>query len=283
MTQSSIHQIYYSEQTRSELDPGFLPLDNLRNERPDWREYWPIRRFLSTQELDPDRYYGFFSPKFRQKTGLSAQAVHEFIRRQEGSPDVISFSPFFDQMAFPLNIVELAAVRHACADTFAECAAMVAPAFQADSSVMSSLDTIYCNFFVAKARFWAEWLRACERIFEVAEQALTPLGQALNRFVMYETASAPAKVFVIERIASLLLWSQPQWQVKTYNPTLLPPLSPKFAAMVTGPTLLVLDSLKIAYCRTGAEQYLAAYRQLRDTVMTRHNESQMPPRSPHVR
>lgn len=280
MSTSSIYQIYYSEQSRTEVDPGFLPLDNLQNERPDWREYWPMRRFLLSQELDPNGYYGFFSPRFRHKTGLTAAAVHEFIRQQDGSPDVISFSPFFDQMAFPLNIVELAAVRHGCADTFSQCAALVAPTFQMDRSVMSSLDIIYCNFFVAKRRFWEEWLRACERIFEVAEQALTPLGQGLNRFVTYETASAPAKVFIIERVASLLLWSQPRWQVKTYNPTLLPPLSSKFAAMVSGPTLLVLDSLKIAYVRTGAEQYLAAYRQLRETVTTRRNDNTM--RSAHA-
>jgi len=281
MSPSSIHQIYYSEQTRSEVDPGFLPLDNLLNERPDWREYWPIRRFLMTQELEPDRYYGFFSPKFAQKTGLTAEAVHEFIRQQDGSADVISFSPFFDQMAFPLNIVELAAVRHGCAETFAQAAALVAPTFRVDASVMSSLDTIYCNFFVAKPRFWAQWLRSCERIFEIAEQALTPLGQGLNRFVMYETASAPAKVFIIERVASLLLWSQPQWRVRTYNPRTLPPLSPNFVSMVTGPTLLVLDSLKIAHVSTGAEQYLVAYRQLRETVMMRHKENSMQPRSPH--
>jgi hypothetical protein len=274
MNEASIHQIYYSEQTRLEVDPAFLPLDNLANERPDWREYWPMRRFLSSQQLDPERHYGFFSPRFRQKTGLTGAAVHEFVQRQGTAPDVISFSPFFDQMAFPLNIVELAAARHDCADTFAQCAALVAPAFRADASVMTSLDTVYCNYFVAKPRFWAEWLRACERIFDIAEQALTPLGEALNRVVMYETASAPAKVFIIERVASLLLWSQPRWQVKSYNPILLPPLSPKFVAMVTAPTLLVLDSLKIAYVRTGLEQYLGAYRQLRDAVMMRHNSIQ---------
>lgn len=269
MSESSIYQIYYSEQTRSQIEPGFLPLDNLANERPDWREYWPIRRFLSSQELDAGRYYGFFSPRFRQKTGLTAAAVHEFVQRQGGAPDVISFSPFFDQMAFPLNIVELAAVRHDCADTFAQCAAAIAPAFRMDQSVMTSLDTVYCNYFVAKPRFWAEWLRACEQIFETAEQALTSSGEALNRLVAYETASAPAKVFVIERVASLLLWSQPRWLVKSYNPVLLPPLSAKFVAMVTAPTLLVLDSLKIAYVRTGGEQYLAAYRQLRDNIAQR--------------
>jgi hypothetical protein len=282
MSPSSIYQIYYSEQTRSEVDPGFLPLDNLLNERPDWREYWPIRRFLLSQELEAERYYGFLSPRFRQKTGLTGHAVHEFIRQLGGAPDVISFSPFFDQMAFPLNIVELAAARHGCADAFAQVAELVAPTFQMDRSVMSSLDTIYCNFFIAKPHFWTEWLRVCERIFEIAEQALTPLGQALNRFVMYETASAPAKVFIIERVASLLLWSQPRWQVRRYNPTLLPPLSSQFASMV-GPTLLVLDALKIAYTRTGAEQYLAAFRQLRETITTRHNDNPVQPRCAHVR
>jgi hypothetical protein len=99
---------------------------------------------------------------------------------------------------------------------------------------------------------------------------------------MYETASAPAKVFVIERIASLLLWSQRRWQVKSYNPLRLPPLSAKFAAMVSVPTLLVLDSLKIAYVRTGVEEYLGAYRQLRDATMTRQNTNQaQAPRSSH--
>ena len=271
MSEASIYQIYYSEQSRAEVDPGFLPLDNLQNERPDWREYWPMRRFLLNQPLAPDRYYGFFSPRFRQKTGLTAAAVHEFVRQQGDVPDVISFSPFFDQMAFPLNIVEMAASRHGCAEAFTQSAALVAPDFRMDRSVMTSLDIIYCNFFVAKPRFWAEWLRVCEQLFEAAEQALTPLGEALNRFVMYETASAPAKVFIIERMASLLLWAQPDWRVKSYNPTLLPPLSPQLVAMVTGPTLLVLDALKIAYVRSGAEQYLGAFRQLRDTIITRHN------------
>jgi len=46
-----IFQIYYSNATREALDPGFVPLDNIRNERPDWREYWPIRRHLLNNSL----------------------------------------------------------------------------------------------------------------------------------------------------------------------------------------------------------------------------------------
>ena len=46
MTEIHLHQIFYDEKTRGEVGAGFLPLDNCTNERPDWREYWPMRNFL---------------------------------------------------------------------------------------------------------------------------------------------------------------------------------------------------------------------------------------------
>lgn len=269
MTDTRIHQIYYSEQTRAELDPGFLPLDNGANERPDWREYWPMRRFLLGRELEPECYYGFFSPKFKQKTTLTAAAVGEFVRQRGGTADVISFSPFFDQMSFPLNIMELAVTNHECRETFAQSATLIAPGFDIERSAMSSLDTIYCNFFVAKPRFWREWLARCELIFDLAEQGLTPLGQALNRVVTYGTATAAAKVFVIERVASLLLWAQKQWTVERCNPILLPQASAKLLQVAGGPDLMVLDALKIAYTKSGTEHYLALYRHFRDNILKR--------------
>ena len=269
MTEASIHQIYYSEQTRAELDPGFLPLDNSANERPDWREYWPIRRFLVGGQLEPERYYGFFSPKFRQKTTLSAAAVHDFIRQRDGSADVLSFSPFFDQMAFPLNIVELAITDHDCRETFAQCAALIAPQFQVDRSVMSSLNTVYCNYFVAKPRFWARWLSKCELVFDIAEEGLTALGQALNRVVKYGAITAPAKVFIIERVASLLLWAEKQWTAESYDPLLLPQASARLQQVVSAPDLLILDALKIAYAESGAERYIRLYSQFREKLVQR--------------
>lgn len=267
--EASIHQIYYSEQTRAELDPGFQPLDNSANERPDWREYWPMRRFLLHSQLDPERYYGFFSPKFKQKTTLTATAVHDFIRQRDGAADVISFSPFFDQMAFPLNIMELAIVEHDCRETLAQCAALIAPQFRISGSVMSSLDTVYCNFFVAKPRFWAQWLNKCELVFDIAEEGLTPLGQALNRVVNYGAVTAPAKVFVIERVASLLLWSEKQWVTQSYDAVLLPLASARLLEIASAPDLLVLDALKIAYAESGAERYLTLYSHFREKLIQR--------------
>jgi hypothetical protein len=262
MAKAEIFQIYYSDLTRAEVDPGFIALDNVANERPDWREYWPIRNFLLDNTLDPQVHYGFFSPKFRAKTRLDAASVHDFVGRCGTGADVISFSPYFEEMAVPLNIVEQAVAHHPeSLQTFSQCANLVAPEFRIDQSVMSSRNTIFCNFLTAKAAFWAEWLRQCEQIFEIAERADTPLAEGLNRVVTYGAWTAPTKVFVIERVASLLLCSQPHWRV------IAPDLQPSCAGL--NPELLVLDALKIACAETGKQGYLAVYRELRERMATR--------------
>lgn len=276
MARAEVFQIYYSDLTRAEVDPGFIPLDNVANERPDWREYWPIRKFLIGNALDPGVHYGFFSPKFRAKTQLDSASVHDFVQHSGADADVISFSPFFEEMALPLNIIEQAIQHHPdSADTFSQCASLIAPEFRMDQSVMSSRNTIFCNFFVAKAEFWGEWFRQCERIFEIAERADTPLAAGLNRVVTYGAWTAPAKVFVIERVASLLLYSQGRWKVTAAD---LPqtPTSPN-------PELMVLDALKIACAETGRQGYLNVYRQLRERIAARRQHAAQPHSAPAVR
>ena len=271
MSKSQLHQIYYSPQTLAGLDPGFSPLDNSANERPDWREYWPIRRFLLQSELAADTYYGFFSPKFRQKTGLDARAARDFIAQQGDDPDVVSFSPFFDQMTLSLNIMEQAIGQHGeCRDAVSQCAALVAPEFRIDRSVTTAANTILCNFFAAKPAFWREWLAQCERIYRLAEESVTPLGRELNQVVAHGAGTAPLKVFVIERVATLMLWSQPKWRVRAYDPALLPPSPGPLAKTLSIADLSVLEALKIAYERSGLERFLMLYGQLRGRFIQRH-------------
>lgn len=281
MSEPKLYQIYYSEQSRAQLDPGFIPLDNSANERPDWREYWPIRRFLLQSNLHPQAYYGFFSPKFRDKTGLDAAAVLRFIEQQGGAADVISFSPFFDQMAFPLNIMEQAIGSHGeCLDALSQCAAMIVPGFDMGRSVTTSANTIFCNYFVAKASFWSEWLRQCERIYQLAEERLTPLGMELNRSVSHGPDAAPLKVFIIERVATLLLWAQRNWVIRSYDPAQLP-LSPSpLAKLLSIADLSILDALKMAYERGGFERFLSLYAQLRGRVLQRPSHAERPATDP---
>ena len=79
-----VHQILARNNQREALDPGFLVLDNSANERSDWFEYWPIRKFLLGRPLQEDAFYGFLSPRFGSKTNLSAAAVDAFVTRHVG-------------------------------------------------------------------------------------------------------------------------------------------------------------------------------------------------------
>jgi hypothetical protein len=256
-----IFQIYYSNATREALDPGFVPLDNTRNERPDWREYWPIRRYLLNHPMIQGDYYGFFSPAFNAKTRLSSATVIDFVKAQRGAPDVILFSPYYDQIAFFLNQWEQGTMSHKNSQVFEASLAVVVPKFGLYSTVSSARNSVFCNFFVAKSDFWLEWLERCERLFECAEHGESPLGRTLRDDVDYKSVLTPAKVFIVERVASALLATQPRWIAKAYNPMLLPFSQSPVSGM--GAELAALDALKIAYQGEALQQYLRAFFQLR--------------------
>lgn len=252
-----IFQIYYSDATRAQIDPGFLPLDNT-GQRPDWYEYWPMRRFLRENTLDPASRYGFLSPKFFEKTGLTAAKVNAFLETVPDDVDVVTFSPFFDQAAFFLNVFEHAAACHpGIGPVIQSVIQLVAPGLNVGETVMSSVQSVFCNYLVARPAFWQRWLETCERIFAVAEAGDTELGQQLNADVRYENQRGPAKTFIIERMASLLISTQSHWKVRAYNPVTLPIASKALGKF--GEDLLVLDALKYMARETGSPQYFVAY------------------------
>jgi len=168
-----LFQIVYDDATLSSRDPGFDVLDNLDNSRPDWSEYWPIRRFLLNTELADSSYYGFFSPRFRQKTSLLATSISALLRGR--NEDVVIFSPFLEQSALFLNQVEQGNTNHpGLNDLFAE---LFPRETSAPALIQDATTTIYSNFFAAKGRFWRAWLEKCERVFDLAEMRHYPAGR----------------------------------------------------------------------------------------------------------
>jgi hypothetical protein len=106
MHQLHIFQILNHYTRPQDLDPGFAVLDNSANERADWYEYWPMRRFLLNEKLDEDAFYGFLSPRFKHKTNLSAGAVRDFLLAAEPNTDVVLFSPSIHNSAYYLSVFE---------------------------------------------------------------------------------------------------------------------------------------------------------------------------------
>ena len=95
-----IYQIAYSDRTFSEVPPGFDVLDARIENRHDWREYSPIRAFLLRNAMDDNALYGFFSPRFTEKTGLSYRQVTDFVGSATDPATVFTFSPQPDMASF---------------------------------------------------------------------------------------------------------------------------------------------------------------------------------------
>src|SRR6478752_9593069 len=173
---AEIRQIFYDEATRRQLDPGFVPLDNTANLRPDWFELSVIRDFLLRASLQEDTWYGFLSPKFRHKTGLGSAEVNAFLRGCDASADVALFSTGWDQISFFLNPFEQGEFWHpGMADLSQEFLAHCGVDLDVRRYVSHTGNTVYSNFVVARPAFWRDWLVLANKLFDLAEGGSTDL------------------------------------------------------------------------------------------------------------
>lgn len=262
-------QISYDAQTRAALDPDFEPLDNSDNERPDWFEYWPMRKYLQTQPLPDGSLTGFLSPSFGAKTRLSGAQVRDFAAKA-GAADVITFSPIPCHAACFLNVFEQAeftqpGFMRVTAAYLREIGSGVAP----ETMVNHSGDTVFSNYFLAAPAFWRRWAQAADRLFRMAEDPGSKVYAQLNQETPYTrddglAKRAQMKVFLMERLVTLLLATSRDFRVVNYPPFELP-LSPYFSGLRA--EVMRLDALKIALARTGDPGLLREYRALQAATL----------------
>jgi hypothetical protein len=253
-----IYQIFYDLQTKNIIEDGYIPLDNFENKRPDWREYFPISNFLKESELDENAYYGFFSPKFKQKTGLNSQQIKEFINLNHHKYDVFLYSPYFDQVAFFKNVFEQMFAVHPPSNDLKMHEIVSALGYEANINelIMDSRNSVFSNYIVAKPKFWRRWIEQCEKIFSYAEDESSSFHQFLNQDIDYHT-NVQLKVFVMERIASLILTLESQFSTKAYEFKNIILANPILKGLDTD--LILLDALKIAYSVSSNKEFFNLY------------------------
>jgi hypothetical protein len=251
MHATHIYQILTHHTSRQELDPGFEVLDNSANERPDWFEYWPIRRFLLNEALDENAFYGFLSPRFKIKTSLDSSAVRDFVLAADSTTDVILLSPSIHNSSYYLNVFEHGDAEHpGLKGVAARLLERLELPSDLDSLVSDSRNTVLSNYFIAKPRFWRAWLAINERIFAIAEAPADALGEALRAPTTYRGGSnVQMKIFVMERIATWLLTSDRSFSARVRDPFVARSRIYKL------PIAIVCDALKIAYATQGRAQY----------------------------
>ncbi|WP_346309126.1 hypothetical protein [Limnohabitans sp.] len=260
-----LFQICYTEEMLHSIPAGFGVLDNLSNERPDWREFWPMRNYLMNHALEDDVFYGFFSPLFSYKTALDFEKISEFALQHGAENDVLIFSPLWDLNSLFLNSFEQGEFFHpgllSCAQQFMHAAGQD---MRLSELVMHGDNTAFCNYFIAKKKFWLHWLELGEKLFQCAETQGTGLAHALNQNMLSSHDLIPQKIVIQERLVNILLAGS-EFKSKSWSmfglPCSVTPLSQYKSLAVTA------NALKLAFAKTGDALYLNEYHQLRDKVL----------------
>lgn len=262
-----VHQIYYDQQSQKALDPGFIPLDNTSNKRPDWYELWPIRNYLSHHDLDDEAWYGFLSPRFFEKTGVKSSLITDMLSRYGQTADVALFSPGWDQLAYFLNPFEQGEIWHPgllnLSQTFFD---EIELGVNLSELVTCSKTSVFSNYIIAKPSFWREWLDLADKFFAFVEGGsdfrygnTTNYGTSLNQTVM--------KTFIQERFASVIL-TRGNFRVLSLDRSDRAPIFTRIFSdtPLTRRMLQTCDLLKERFCLSGDPDFLKVYRKIRNDI-----------------
>ncbi len=272
MSAAHIYQIFYDDRSRESLDPAFLPLDNTRNARSGWFEFWAIREYLRSHALSEQDWYGFLSPRFRAKTGVDAGTLGSFLEFSEQRGEVALITAAWDQLAYFQNPFEQGELWHP--GLAALCQSVVDAlglGIDLRGTVAHSGNFAYSNYVVAKPVYWRRWLAIADELFALAEEGADPYPTRLAMLTNHYSKpnATPMKAFVQERLPLLLILRH-GFRTTTLDVSMAGAIDPLFGTQPRTRALLqTCDQLKRAFTETRRAACLEAYHTVRALVPVR--------------
>jgi hypothetical protein len=260
-----IYQIFYDNNTKKKILPGFIPIDNSSSLRPDWYEFWVMLNYLRTNNLEDNSWYGFLSPKFAEKTCLNSSFIFNFLNEYH-EYDAALFSPGWDQISFFLNTFEQGEIWHP--GLFTEAQNFINYynlEFNLDDLVTDSLSSVFSNFVIAKKSYWNKWKIFADYLFDFYENnhtfdCLTNYGSSKKNY--------PMKVFIQERLSSLVLSCKDLNIISIDNSFSAPIFEKLFPNnLYTRELLQFCNSCKVKYRESLDDKYLKLYWDTRRKVV----------------
>ena len=207
-TNTKIFQIYYKPEQKAELDPDFIPYDNTENPKPELREWYVWDKEYEKLSKENIEYWGFLSAKFKHKTNLTGQQVHEFINANPNY-DVYLFNPCLVNEAVFINGWEQGDIHHPIispiADNFLKKIGYQNPNVR--GQLADRTNTLYCNYIIGSKYFWDKFMTFGRRIFTEAildkEFNHMVFGEGLSNYSL--DRSLPNFIFLIERLLPTFL------------------------------------------------------------------------------
>lgn len=255
-------QIYYDDASKAMLSPGFIPLDNTSNLRPDWFEFWVMLNYLREHELEEGVWYGFFSPKFPLKSGFGHEFLTATVARYGEEAEVALFSPGWDQIAYFLNPWEQGEVWHPGLMAMSQqLVTEIGINVTLKDLVFDASTTVFANYLLAKRGYWKAWLDLAEKLFAyVEDRAEGTDGYLASTTYGKRLQDTPMKTFIQERLANLLTGFGEFKVVSSDQSATAAILSKMFPGGLEVRYLLqTCDLMKRKYRLSGDPQYLQQY------------------------
>jgi len=199
-----IHQIYYDPTQRPSLDPAFVPLDNTRNERPEWCEYHIFRTQYLAGACEPGQLTGFMSWKFRPKTRMTGGQFVRFIGRNPGH-DVYFINPYPKSNSTFRNVWAQGEHFHPGLRKIAQSCFDAAGIELALTGKHGDDITCYCNYWVGTKAFWDLYMSYAERLFDAIEHRLDAVVAARLHARAHYDGNASFLPFLMERLFTTIL------------------------------------------------------------------------------
>lgn len=139
-------------------------------------------------------------------------------------------------------------------------------AIDLSATVTHSNNTVFCNYFFAKASFWKEWLKLANLLFLSAEREDSELFNVMNAHTTYGTNNLPMKIFIQERLATTCLLLNSELISLNYDVFKLNASTTPFNQFLEESVLS--DSLKFSYIRSGHPVYLNNFSLIRNRILS---------------
>ena len=268
ITKKYIYQIFFDSESEKNLDRGFNALDNTENARPDWYEFWVIKKFLEKNALKENSWYGFLSPKFFSKTGLKSENVYEILDSFGDQGDVILLGVSgWDQLSYFQNPFEQGNIWHpGLLDSSQKFFDQIDMGIDLSQLVSTTKDSVFSNYLIAKKPYWDQWVNLASLFFDAVENNAMPELRAQTSYGS-KTNLAPLKTFIQERFPSIIL-SNNQFKVLSADHSESAPIFTRLFNddFETRSQLKKCDLLKQKYRLTNDRLFLNEYYKVRQQI-----------------
>ena len=201
---------------------------------------------------EKDAWYGFFSPKFFEKTRITPNDIYGEVERASDDVSVFLFSSHWKQVAQWQNIWLQGDSFHPGLLQLTQ-KVIERAGYKIDiSKTYSTLnDGVFSNYLVAKNEFWLEW----QRLVSIYYNLIQENENLLKVPAPYKGADIPIHTFVIERLASLIILElglKTQFNQFLYNKSL------DFNS-IDGSEAIKMNRYKSNFNETGDGAYIIMY------------------------